>query len=122
MEGQQLLQSVSDIFLGWNATETGKHFYWRQLRDWKGSVEVDRLDPDELARYATVCGWALAHGHARSGDAIAISAYLGSGRKMARAIGTFAESYAEQNERDYQQFLSQIKDGTLSTKVNGPLA
>jgi uncharacterized protein (DUF2252 family) len=114
VEGQHMTQAMSDIFLGWSQrNESGRSYYWRQLRDWNGSVDLDRLGPTELGRYARVCGWTLAHGHARSGDSSAISAYLGSGPAFARAITEFATSYAKQNQRDFEQFKSAIDDGRL---------
>ena len=114
VEGQHLTQAMSDIFLGWSRQNEGGHsYYWRQLRDWNGSVNLEKLVPTALGRYARVCGWTLAHGHARSGDPSAISAYLGSGPAFARSITEFATSYAKQNEDDYKQFKAAIDDGEL---------
>jgi uncharacterized protein (DUF2252 family) len=101
--GQRLIQSASDLFLGW--TRLGERdYYVRQLRDMKGSVPVDRLSAQELAEYARACGEALALGHARSGDPSAIAGYLGSGDRFDRAIAQFATAYADQNAHDYEAF------------------
>ena len=100
--GQRLMQSASDMMLGWT-TGTGKykrHFYIRQLRDMKFSVDISIMKPWQLAGYAEVCGWTLARAHARSGDAPMIYGYIGKSDIFDRAIGTFAELYAEQTERD----------------------
>lgn len=114
VEGQHLTQAMSDIFLGWSGqNEAGHSYYWRQLRDWNGSVNLEKLVPAALGRYAKVCGWTLAHGHARSGDPSAISAYLGSGPAFARSITEFATSYAKQNDSDYEQFKAAIDGGEL---------
>ncbi len=107
--GQRLMQAASDIFLGWMTGPNGSHFYWRQLRDMKGSFEIERVRPAGLEVYAEVCGWALARGHARSGQRIAISAYLGGGDRFDRAIADFAESYADQVEKDFDSLLVAIK-------------
>ena len=105
VEGQRLMQSVSDIMLGWTKIRgiDGVHrdFYIRQLWDWKASGEIELMDDRRLVAYARMCGWTLARAHARSGDAVAISAYLGSSDAFDRALVTFGESYADQNERDY---------------------
>ena len=114
VEGQRLMQTASDIFLGWTHTpETGNDFYWRQLRDWKGSVDVDNLKAAHLNSYARLCGWTLARAHARSGDPVAIAGYLGSSDTFDQALNEFAERYADQNERDYEAFLEEIRSGRL---------
>ena len=105
--GQRLMQAASDIFLGWQrirpgSTASAADFYVRQLRDWKFSVEIELMRPDGLRLYGALCGWTLARAHARSGDRIAIAAYLGGSDVFDRAIGEFASAYADQNERDYQ--------------------
>jgi hypothetical protein len=112
-EGQKLMQAASDHFLGWGRGPTGvpTHFYWRQLRDMKGSAVVDDISPQRLTRYAQVCGWTLARAHAKAGDAIAISAYLGNSDAFDRAIGAFAAKYADQNDRDFKSFKRAIKEG-----------
>jgi uncharacterized protein (DUF2252 family) len=113
VEGQHLMQAASDVFLGWSRVVLGHEYYWRQLRDWKASVDVERMDPDQMTVYATLCGWTLAHAHARSGDPIAISAYLGTGDQFDKAVTVFAEAYARQNRRDYDEFVGQIRNGSL---------
>jgi uncharacterized protein (DUF2252 family) len=114
VQGQRLMQAVSDIFLGWTkGADVSRHFYWRQLRDMKGSVEPEGTTPLGLTLYARVCGWTMARAHARSGDPVAIAAYLGSGDSFDRGIADFSQRYADQNERDYDQFVAAIKDGKL---------
>ena len=115
VEGQRLIQAQSDSFLGWTKSSGPTHadFYLRQLRDWKGSFEVEESTPTGLEFYARVCGMTLARGHARSGDAAAISAYCGTGASLDRAITTFAESYAAQNLDDFEAFRRAISDGRL---------
>ncbi len=114
VEGQRLVQAQSDIFLGWTqGRREGRHFYLRQLRDWKGSVAVERATPDQLRFYAGLCGLTLARGHARSGDAEAIRAYAGKGSTLDRAITAFAEAYAVQNLEDHERFCQAIADGRL---------
>ena len=115
VEGQRLIQAQSDSFLGWT-TGSGpaqRDFYLRQLRDWKGSVEIEGNTPNQLTFYARLCGMTLARGHARSGDAEAIRAYAGTGDSLDRAIATFAEKYASQNLEDYEAFRQAIADGRL---------
>jgi uncharacterized protein (DUF2252 family) len=119
--GQRLMQATSDIFLGWLHTESGidgkpRDFYGRQLKDWKGSAEIDRMDAGALAAYGRLCGWALARAHARSGDRIAIAAYLGSGDKFDRAVLEFSRSYAEQNERDYRALEAAVDSGRVAAQ------
>ena len=111
--GQRVLQASSDIFLGWSAVEGGHQYYWRQFHDMKGSADVSTMTPDQLGSYARVCSWSLAHGHARSGDALAIDAYLGRGTGFDKACGRFAVAYADQNEKDYQEFTQAIADGRI---------
>ena len=105
VEGQRMMQTASDILLGWDRIEgidgRERDFYVRQLWDAKGSADVEGMNPKTLAIYAEICGWTLARAHARSGDAIAIASYLGTGDTFDQAMGTFAEAYADQNERDY---------------------
>jgi uncharacterized protein (DUF2252 family) len=114
VHGQRMMQATSDIYLGWTkGVDVRRHFYWRQLRDMKGSVEVETMAPFALNFYAGVCGWTLARAHARSGDPIAIAAYLGSSDKFDRSITDFCERYADQNEQDYQTFTKAIRDGKL---------
>jgi uncharacterized protein (DUF2252 family) len=112
--GQRLLQAASDIFLGWTkGIQANRHYYWRQLRDMKGSAEVEAMAPVGLRFYAGICGWTLARAHARSGDPVAIAAYLGKRDTFDRSITDFAHRYADQNERDYQAFAAAIHSGRL---------
>ncbi|MGA9373110.1 MAG: DUF2252 domain-containing protein [Solirubrobacterales bacterium] len=117
VEGQRLMQAASDIFLGWVTAEgpDGKNrdFYVRQLWDGKGSAVVERMTAKTMALYAKLCGWTLARAHARSGDRIAIAAYLGKGDRFDRAICDFAEAYADQNERDYKEVAAAVEGGRL---------
>ena len=113
VEGQRLVQAQSDIFLGWTEGLAGRQFYVRQLRDWKGSVEVEGATPEQLVFYANLCGRTLARGHARSGDPIAISAYAGKGPELDQAITDFAVAYSGQNNADYEEFLAAIDSGRL---------
>jgi uncharacterized protein (DUF2252 family) len=101
--GQRLLQTASDIFLGWTSDDAAD-YYVRQLWDMKGSVNLETLDPADLAPYGRLCGWVLARAHARSGDAAAISGYLGGGDSFDRAVADFAEAYADQTEADHAAF------------------
>jgi uncharacterized protein (DUF2252 family) len=114
VHGQRMMQAASDIFLGWTrGREAGRYFYWRQLRDMKGSAEVEAMVPVGLSFYAGICGWTLARAHARSGDPVAITAYLGKRDTFDRAITDFSERYADQNEQDYQGFAKAIGSGRL---------
>src|SRR5215208_5588083 len=115
--GQQLMQAASDIFLGWLRGPGGRDFYWRQLRDMKGSVKVERLSPGELVLYAGICGWALARAHARSGDRVQIAAYLGKSERFDGAITDFAEAYADQTERDHAALCAAVKSGKIPADV-----
>jgi uncharacterized protein (DUF2252 family) len=113
--GQRMMQAASDIYLGWTTAKLpdSHHFYWRQLRDMKGSADVETMAPSTLGFYAKVCGWTLARAHARSGDPIAIAAYLGDGDEFDRSVARFSERYADQNERDYQAFAEAVRSGRL---------
>jgi uncharacterized protein (DUF2252 family) len=111
--GQRLTQAASDIFLGWTRIDE-RDYYVRQLRDMKGSLPIEKLSADELAQYARACGAALGGGHARSGDAVAIAAYLGGGDSFDRAIGAFAVAYADQTERDHAAFVHAVRSGRLA--------
>jgi uncharacterized protein (DUF2252 family) len=114
VSGQRMMQAVSDIYLGWTkGLDANRHFYWRQLRDMKGSVEVETMDPVGLGFYAGICGWTLARAHARSGDPVAIAAYLGEGDQFDRSITDFSQRYADQNELDHQAFVKAIRSGRL---------
>ncbi len=116
VEGQRLMQASSDIFLGWcpaAGLEGERDFYVRQLWDWKRSADVERLSPSGLGVYARMCGWTLARAHSRSGDRIAIAAYLGAGDSFDDAIADFAEAYADCNERDHEAMLAAIDSGRV---------
>ena len=117
VEGQRLMQAASDIFLGWcpavGLDGEQRHFYVRQLWDWKRSAEIERLTERGYEVYAKMCGWTLARAHARSGDRVAIAAYLGSSDTFDRAIAAFSESYADQNERDHAALLAAIDSGRI---------
>jgi len=114
VEGQRLMQTVSDIFLGFMAGKiSGHHYYWRQLKDWKGSVDVDNASYENLGDWARNRGYTLARSHARSGDPIAIDAYLGADETFERAVVEFAEQYADQAESDHAAFVAQIESGKL---------
>ncbi|MEU6977717.1 MULTISPECIES: DUF2252 domain-containing protein [unclassified Streptomyces] len=112
--GQRLTQAASDIFLGWMTGPEQRHFYWRQLRDMKGSAEVETMTPVMLREYARLCGWALARAHARSGDRIAIAAYLGSSDVFDRGIADFALRYTAQNADDYAALSAGIAAGVVT--------
>ena len=114
VQGQRLMQAASDIYLGWTrGVDVRRHFYWRQLRDMKGSALVEEMRPIALTFYAGICGWTLARAHARSGDPVAIAAYLGGDDAFDRSITGFCERYADQNERDYQEFVNAVRSGRL---------
>jgi hypothetical protein len=119
--GQRLMQTVSDIFLGWVRVQgfdgRTRDFYVRQLRDWKGSAEIETLIPRGMRAYGELCGWTLARAHARSGDRIAIAAYLGSGPAFDRAVGAFARAYADQNERDHRALVEAIRSGRIPAET-----
>jgi uncharacterized protein (DUF2252 family) len=115
VEGQRMMQAASDIYLGWTkGLDVRRHFYWRQLRDMKGSVEAELLRPPGLAFYGRICGWTLARAHARSGDSVAMAEYLGASDAFDKSITDFSERYADQNERDYQEFVKAIRSGKLA--------
>ena len=108
------MQAASDIFLGWNqGTLTGTEYYWRQLKDQKGSFDMQKLDESGMGSYLAVCGVCLARAHARAGDAAAISGYLGGGDVFDRAIGKFAVAYADQTLRDHQALVDAVDSGRI---------
>ena len=121
VEGQRLMQATSDIMLGWQHVVgfDGKErdFYIRQLKDWKGSADVEGMVPAGMEIYARMCGWTLARAHARSGDRIAIGAYLGKGDEFDRAIVAFSNAYADQNERDYKQLVEAVDSGRIKAQT-----
>ncbi|MFE9425105.1 DUF2252 domain-containing protein [Kitasatospora sp. NPDC006697] len=114
--GQRLLQAAGDIFLGWTTGPAGRHFYGRQLRDMKGSAEVDRMTARGLRDYAALCGHTLARAHARSGDRVAIAAYLGGSEAFDEAIADFALRYAEQTVIDHRELTAAIAAGTVAAE------
>ena len=118
VEGQRLMQSASDIMLGWLHTDDGldgrsRDFYGRQLWDWKFSANIDTMTPRIMGPYVEMCAWTLARAHARSGDRLAIASYLGQSDVFDRAIADFAEAYADQSERDYESLLGAIESGRV---------
>jgi uncharacterized protein (DUF2252 family) len=119
--GQRLMQATSDIFLGWDRVKgidgVQRDYYFRQFRDWKGSLEIESMIPKGLVVYARLCGSTLARAHARSGDRIAIAAYLGKSDRFDRAVAEFAVKYADQNERDYQAMQAAVKQGRITAEV-----
>jgi uncharacterized protein (DUF2252 family) len=121
VSGQRLMQQASDIFLGWQRTEgidgVLRDFYFRQLRDWKGSVEVEALLPKGLQYYGELCAWSLARAHARSGDRIAIAAYLGTSDAFEQALADFAESYAAVNAQDHQALVDAATAGRITART-----
>jgi uncharacterized protein (DUF2252 family) len=116
-DGQRNIQAATDAFLGWIDGEGGKSYYIRQLRDKKWSPDVDSFSDDELLDYAQICGGALARAHARSGDAEAISAFIGPDSSFDTAIRNFALSYAQQSKADYTAFLEAIAVGSISVRT-----
>jgi uncharacterized protein (DUF2252 family) len=121
VEGQRLTQAASDIMLGWirltGFDGESRDFYMRQLWDGKGSAEIETMNPPSMTMYAQLCGQALAKAHARSGDAIAIASYLGAGNNSDRALASFAEAYADQNERDYDALREAVESGRLEAQT-----
>ena len=122
VEGQRLMQSASDVLLGWIRTNgvdgVSRDFYVRQLWDGKGSAVIETMRPATMAVYARLCGWTLARAHARSGDPAAIAGYLGSGDRFDRALARFAESYADQNERDYAALKAAVESGRVTCEAD----
>ena len=121
VEGQRLTQAASDVLLGWirQSGVDGKErdFYIRQLWDAKGSAVIEAMNPAMLGSYAEICGWELARAHARSGDPVALASYLGSGDSFDRALASFAETYADQNERDYAALREAVDSGGIDAKI-----
>jgi uncharacterized protein (DUF2252 family) len=117
VEGQRLIQAYGDILLGWHTTKFAKapaDYYIRQLRDWKGSAEVADLDPAGLTFYGELCARTLARAHARSGDRVAIAAYVGRKDGFEQALADFAVSYADKNQRDYTALEAACADGRIT--------
>ncbi len=117
VDGQLLMQAASDVFLGWATGEGGRHFYVRQFKDMKGSVDVPSLSPPTLVEYLELCGWTLARAHAQSGRAEEIAGYLGNGEQFDHAITTFAKTYADQNELDHQTLLKAVESGRVAAEL-----
>jgi uncharacterized protein (DUF2252 family) len=120
--GQRLMQATSDIFLGWLRVDAARDgqtadYYVRQLKDWKASAEIEQMNPEAMARYGTLCGWTLARAHARSGDRIAIAAYLGNGDTFDRALVEFSNAYADQNDRDYRALKAAVDGGKIDAQT-----
>ena len=122
VSGQRLMQAATDIFLGWQRINgldgVTRDYYVRQFHDWKGSADVDTMDVRMATLYSRICGATLGRSHARWGDRIAIAAYLGRGPAFDRAIAQFAESYADQNERDFATFAAAVASGRLVARTN----
>ena len=120
VNGQHLMQEASDIFLGSDRVVgfdgVERDFYVRQLRDWKGAATVEAMAPSTMAEYGRMCGWTLARAHARSGDRVAIGSYLGGSDAFDRAVAEFSETYADQNERDYDALVRAEKDGRITAE------
>ena len=119
--GQRLMQSASDIFLGWERARgyggIERDYYFRQLRDWKGSADIAGMTPEGMDLWARMCGWTLARAHARSGDRIGISSYLGKSDQFDDAVAAFATAYADQNERDYTALQAAVASGRLTAEM-----
>jgi uncharacterized protein (DUF2252 family) len=116
--GQRLIQATSDIFLGWHTSEVSdREFYWRQLKDMKGSADVATLDEDGFQTYVAVCSLCLARAHARTGDEATISGYIGRNDTFAKAIADFATAYADQTERDHQALADKVKSGQIAAEI-----
>ena len=120
--GQHLMQAASDIFLGWqSATPPGRRaadYYFRQLRDWKYSAEIDAMNAAAMTDYGRLCGWTLARAHARTGDRIAIAAYLGGSEEFDQAVAGFAETYADQTERDHAALADAAASGRVQAQAD----
>ena len=117
VQGQRMMQAASDIYLGWTkGAQANRYYYWRQLRDMKGSALVESMAPLALTFYARTCGWTLARAHARSGDPIAIAEYLGDSDEFDRSVTDFSRRYADQNERDFEEFTQAVRSGRLQAQ------
>ncbi|EIM96407.1 hypothetical protein WQE_33646 [Paraburkholderia hospita] len=115
--GQRIMQSASDVFLGWTRGKNGRDFYLRQLRDMKMSVVIEDWDTGMLRQYARMCAHALARAHARSGDAAMMAGYMGSGQTFDDAVAEFATEYSSQNRRDYREFVRAIREGRIEATI-----
>jgi hypothetical protein len=114
VEGQRMMQTTSDIMLGWTTADSGTEYYVRQLKDMKASAALEKMDAGEMIRYAKICGSVLANAHARSGEPAVITGYLGSNSTFANAVAGFAVRYADQNERDYAAFVQYLANGAAT--------
>jgi uncharacterized protein (DUF2252 family) len=120
VRGQRLMQAAGDVLLGWLRVEEDvrdgrpRDYYVRQLWDAKASVAIELLSASEMRAYAEICGWTLARAHARSGDRVAIGAYLGASDRFDRAVAAFAELYADQNERDHEALVTAVRAGRIA--------
>ena len=117
--GQRIMQTATDVFLGWTRGKNGRDVYVRQLRDMKISAVIEDWDTGMLRQYGRMCAHALARAHARSGDAAMISGYMGSGQTFDDAIGEFAVEYADQNRSDFRSFVQAIRDGRITAVTEG---
>jgi hypothetical protein len=121
VDGQRLMQAASDVMLGWfrmfGVDGVQRDFYMRQLWDGKGSALVELMEPNAMVMYAELCGWTLAHAHARSGDAAGIAGYLGSNDSFDRAMASFADAYADQNEHDYAALSHAVQAGAVVAEM-----
>ena len=120
--GEHLMQAVSDIFLGWQpaplpSRSPADFYYIRQLRDWKYSADIEAMKTAAMTSYGRMCGWTLARAHARTGDRIAIAAYLGGSDKFDQAVAEFGETYADQNERDHAALADAVASGRVQAQV-----
>src|SRR5258708_12439261 len=113
-----MMQSASDLFLGWTDGDLGRHFYVRQLKDMKIKPLVAVFPPSVMLEYAELCGWTLAHAHARSGEPAKISGYLGKNDKFDKAIADFSIAYADQSERDHEVLIQAVRPGKLEVFVD----
>jgi len=122
VRGQRMMQAATDIFLSWQRSlglDGLEHdFYVRQLWDWKASADLSRMSERGLLTYTRACAWSLARSHARSGDRIAIAAYLGKGEKFDRAIAAFSSRYADQNEADYRRLEEAVAAGEVEARAD----
>jgi uncharacterized protein (DUF2252 family) len=117
VNGYRLMQSASDLFLGWCVGQGGRHFYIRQLNDMKVKVLVEVFNPSDMLLYAKLCGWALAMAHARSGEPSKISGYLGNSDKFDKAVAEFSVAYADQSERDHKLLMNAVREGRLEVEM-----
>ena len=113
------MQAASDMFLGWYTGQEGRQFYVRQLADAKIKPVVEIMNPQNLMNYATLCGWALARAHARSGDAAVLTGYLGTSTAFEDALADFSVAYADQNERDHAALVAAVRTGKVEARLVG---